>query len=91
MSQIPEHLRQRAEQARMRAASNGNHSPEPDIATSDLVERCYNYLGTTHNILWGRFFSVYEANGRRHAAEWLAKEIEAVLDTDPTPVDPVAR
>lgn len=57
-----------------------NSVVDADIASEQLVERCYVYLGEQHATLWGEFFSIYEASGRMRAARWLANEIAGVLE-----------
>lgn len=45
---------------------------------TNLVDLCDRYLEGLGTTLWGRAFNVYEQRGRREAAEWLAKHIEAL-------------
>lgn len=68
------------------AESNGNvqgvrdSTNPPDTDNRTVVELCDAYLSTLHSGAWGRTFYIHDANGRRSAAEFLARTIEGVMD-----------
>lgn len=45
----------------------------------NLLEKCREYIGRQHSVLWGEFYDIHDLHGKEQAAQWLASTIEEVL------------
>lgn len=66
----------------MTPTTNGwPHVPtEPPMSSPELVAACRAWLAQQHSVLWSKAWNLDD--GLDAPAEWLAEQVDAVLDID---------